>query len=187
MDFMSLMIWMMIFLPCTICGSTSTTNTTNTSMSLPASSSTIPPQTSSGKTSALVITSLMSSPTTPANSTGNTTAGNASTTSGKSWNFLAGVVGVVLATSFFILVAIKFPKWYNYLASYNHHRLQEYQPDMFDQEFTSDMSTVPQTTPSMLDEDDCMVVFEQKSVFVTDDDGFIEDKYIDVQEITEES
>ncbi|XP_069096844.1 leucine-rich repeat-containing protein 19 [Pleurodeles waltl] len=187
MDFLSLMIWVVISIPCTICGSTSTTTKQDTTTSLLASSSTIPPQTSSGKISTPVVISLTSSPTTAANNTGNSTAGNASTSPGKSWNFLAGVVGVVLATSFFILMAIKFPKWYNYLASYNHHRLQEYQPDMFDQEFTSDMSTAPQTTPSMLDEDDCMVVFEQKNIFVTDDDGFIEDKYIDAQELTEES
>ncbi|XP_069487025.1 leucine-rich repeat-containing protein 19 [Ambystoma mexicanum] len=193
MDIIYIMTWMVMFLTSIMC----TTSSQQSTLSSPTNSSTatISPNTiispssyTSGKSSGPENTlgQIPSLPT-ATNTSGNSTDGKAPSSLGKSWNFLAGVVGVVLTTSFLIIMAVKFPKWYNYLVSYNHHRLQEYQPDMFDQEFNADMSAVPQTTPSMVDEDDCMVVFEQKSTFVIDDDGFIEDKYIDAQELTEET
>ncbi|XP_067409271.1 leucine-rich repeat-containing protein 19 [Emydura macquarii macquarii] len=103
---------------------------------------------------------------------------------GKSWAFLLGVLVFVLTTSLLILIAVKFPLWYHYLISYNHHRLEEYEPDMFEEEFTTDMSTFPPISNTT--EQDSIVVFEQTHTFVVDEDGFIEDKYIYDPELTEE-
>lgn len=91
---------------------------------------------------------------------------------GKSWTFLVGVLVAVTITTLLIGIVIKFPAWYRYLVSYNHSRLDEDEPEMFDDIFTTD--TFPQTP-----EQDSVVVFEQYHTFVPDDDGFIEDKYID--------
>uniref|UniRef100_A0A8C3RV74 Leucine rich repeat containing 19 n=1 Tax=Chelydra serpentina TaxID=8475 RepID=A0A8C3RV74_CHESE len=103
---------------------------------------------------------------------------------GKTWAFLLGVLVFVLSTSLLIFIAIKFPLWYHYLVSYNHRRLEEYEPEMFDKEFTSDLSTFPSI--SNTNEQDSIVVFEQTHTFVLDEDGFIEDKYIDDPGLTEE-
>ncbi|XP_053888337.1 leucine-rich repeat-containing protein 19 isoform X4 [Malaclemys terrapin pileata] len=103
---------------------------------------------------------------------------------GKSWVFLLGVLVFVLSSSLLIFIAIKFPLWYLYLISYNHRRLKEYEPEMFDKEFTTDLSTSPSI--SNTNEQDSIVVFEQTHTFVLDEDGFIEDKYIDDPGLTEE-
>uniref|UniRef100_A0A674J698 LRRCT domain-containing protein n=1 Tax=Terrapene triunguis TaxID=2587831 RepID=A0A674J698_9SAUR len=103
---------------------------------------------------------------------------------GKTWVFLLGVLVFVLSSSLLIFIAIKFPLWYRYLISYNHRRLQEYEPEMFDKEFTTDLST--SSSISNTNEQDSIVVFEQTHTFVLDEDGFIEDKYIDDPGLTEE-
>ncbi|XP_074850150.1 leucine-rich repeat-containing protein 19 [Carettochelys insculpta] len=102
---------------------------------------------------------------------------------GKSWAFLTGVLVFALSTSLLIFIATKFPVWYYYLISYHHRHLEEYEPETFEQEFTSDLSTFPPTNTS---EQDSIVVFEQTHTFVPDEDGFIEDKYIDYSGSTEE-
>lgn len=76
-----------------------------------------------------------------------------------------------------IMTAIKGPVWYRHLISYNHRRLDEDEPEMFEENFSTDMcsfSAGPDTN-----ENDSIVVFEQFHTFVPEDDGFIEDKYID--------
>uniref|UniRef100_A0A8C8RS33 Leucine rich repeat containing 19 n=1 Tax=Pelusios castaneus TaxID=367368 RepID=A0A8C8RS33_9SAUR len=97
---------------------------------------------------------------------------------GKSWAFLLGVLLFVLTSSLLILIAIKCPMWYLYFISYNHRRLEEYEPEMSEKEFTTDMSTFP--PKSNTSEQDSTLVFEQTHTFVVDEDedGFIEDKYI---------
>ncbi|CAM4559171.1 unnamed protein product [Lepidochelys olivacea] len=102
---------------------------------------------------------------------------------GKSWAFLLGVLVFVLSTSLLIFIAIKFPRWYLYLISYNHRRLEEYEPEIFDKEFTTDLSTFPSI--SNTNEHDAIVAFEQTHTFVLEEDGFIEDKYIDDPGLTE--
>ncbi|XP_053321892.1 leucine-rich repeat-containing protein 19 [Spea bombifrons] len=96
---------------------------------------------------------------------------------GNTWRFLVGVLIVGIITSLLILFAIKFPRWYDYLLSYNHHRLKEEEPYMFEEEFNvdEDISTVDKN----MDADKTIVIFEQTHSFVEEDDGFIEDKYID--------
>ncbi|XP_038625809.1 leucine-rich repeat-containing protein 19 [Tachyglossus aculeatus] len=101
---------------------------------------------------------------------------------GKSWAFLVGVVVVVLTTSLLICIAIKCPMWYNFLLSYNHQRLKENDPDIPEEDFTAHSISLPQTQDG-----ETIVIFEQIHSFVVDDDGFIEDKYIDTHELHEES
>ncbi|KAM9263112.1 leucine-rich repeat-containing protein 19 [Morus bassanus] len=103
---------------------------------------------------------------------------------GKSWTFLAGVLGFVLSTTLLIFTAIKCPTWYRYLISYSHHRLEENDSEMFEQEFSADMSCFPAVSGT--NNEDPIVTFEKIHAFVPEEDGFIEDKYIDSY-VTEES
>ncbi|XP_012501922.1 PREDICTED: leucine-rich repeat-containing protein 19 [Propithecus coquereli] len=103
---------------------------------------------------------------------------------GKSWAFLVGVVVTALMTSLLIFTAIKCPIWYNFLLSYNHHRLEEHEVETYDNGFPGNPSSLSQI-PAINSED--TVIFEQLHSFVADDDGFIEDKYIDTHELCEEN
>uniref|UniRef100_A0A8C3JQN4 Leucine rich repeat containing 19 n=1 Tax=Calidris pygmaea TaxID=425635 RepID=A0A8C3JQN4_9CHAR len=103
---------------------------------------------------------------------------------GKSWTFLGGVLGFVLSTTLLIFTAIKCPTWYRYVMSYSHRRLEENNSEMFEQEFSADMSSSP--TVSSTDNEEPIVIFEKIHAFVPGEDGFIEDKYIDSY-VTEES
>ncbi|NXY85550.1 LRC19 protein, partial [Alcedo cyanopectus] len=102
---------------------------------------------------------------------------------GKSWTFVAGVLGFVLSTTFLILTAIKCPTWYHYLISYHHHRLEENDFNMFEQEFSDDTSSSPPASGT--NNKDTIVVFEKTHELVPMEDGFIEDKYIDPYVIEE--
>ncbi|NXK00093.1 LRC19 protein, partial [Corythaixoides concolor] len=121
---------------------------------------------------------------TPDNITGNNGTNAELPLLGKSWTFLAGVLGFVLSTTLLILAAIKCPTWCRYLISYSHRRLEENDSEMFEQEFSADMSSFP--TVSGTNDEDPIVIFEKIHAFVPGEDGFIEDKYIDSYE-TEES
>jgi hypothetical protein len=103
---------------------------------------------------------------------------------GKSWAFLVGVVVTVLMTSLLIFLAIKCPIWYNFLLSYNHHRLEEHEAETYEDSFTGNTSSSSQIPD--INSEDTTVIFEQLHSFVVDDDGFIEDKYIDTHELCEE-
>ncbi|NWH62174.1 LRC19 protein, partial [Geococcyx californianus] len=114
--------------------------------------------------------------------TPNSTTGNNGTHAelpliGKSWTFLAGVIGFVLSTTLLIFTAIKCPTWCRYLMSYSHHRLEENDSEMFEQEFSTDMSSSP--TISGTDNEEPIVIFEKIQAFAPAEDGFIEDKYIE--------
>ncbi|NXD74761.1 LRC19 protein, partial [Eolophus roseicapillus] len=102
---------------------------------------------------------------------------------GKSWTFLAGVLGFVLSITLLIFTAAKCPTWYRYLISYSHHRLEENDSEMFEQEFSADMNSFP-IVSDINNEDP--ISFEKIHTFVPGEDGFIEDKYIDSY-VTEES
>ncbi|NXC45480.1 LRC19 protein, partial [Penelope pileata] len=103
---------------------------------------------------------------------------------GKSWTFLLGVLGFVLSTTLLIFTAIKCPTWYQYLISYRHRRLEENDPEMFEQEFSADMTSFPAISDT--NNEDPIVIFEKTNAFELGEDGFIEDKYIDSY-VTEES
>ncbi|XP_006881321.1 PREDICTED: leucine-rich repeat-containing protein 19 [Elephantulus edwardii] len=119
------------------------------------------------------------------NSSGNLTGNSEHEHSGKSWAFLVGVAVTVLTTSLLILMAIKCPVWYNLLLSYHHHRLEEHEAETYDNRITGDPSSLPQIPDTNSEE--TTVIFEQLHSFVVDDDGFIEDKYIDTHELHEEN
>ncbi|XP_062456196.1 leucine-rich repeat-containing protein 19 [Rhea pennata] len=104
---------------------------------------------------------------------------------GKSWTFLVGVLGFVLSTTLLIFTAIKCPTWYRYLISYSHRRLEENDPEMFEQEFSADMNSF--STVSDTNNEHSIVIFEKIHAFVPEEDGFIEDKYIDTHGISEEN
>ncbi|XP_037654337.1 leucine-rich repeat-containing protein 19 isoform X1 [Choloepus didactylus] len=104
---------------------------------------------------------------------------------GKSWTFLVGVVITVLMTSLLIFIAIKCPIWYNFLINYNHHRLEEHEAETYEDGFAGNPSSLSQTPDTNFEE--TTVIFEQLHSFVIDDDGFIEDKYIDTHELHEEN
>ncbi|KAM5299910.1 leucine-rich repeat-containing protein 19 [Ctenodactylus gundi] len=104
---------------------------------------------------------------------------------GKTWTFLVGVIITVLLTSFLIFIAIKCPIWYNLLLSYNHYRLEEHEAETFEDGTSgnsSSLSQIPETNS-----EDTTVIFEQLHSFAVEDDGFIEDKYIDTHELREEN
>uniref|UniRef100_A0A7M4FAA2 Leucine rich repeat containing 19 n=1 Tax=Crocodylus porosus TaxID=8502 RepID=A0A7M4FAA2_CROPO len=105
---------------------------------------------------------------------------------GKSWAFLVGVLIFVLTTTVLIFTAVKCPTWYRYLISYNHRRLEEDEPDMFEEEFAADLSHFPPISNDY-NQEDSTVIFKQIHTFVPEEDGFIEDKYIDANELSEES
>ncbi|NXD16822.1 LRC19 protein, partial [Nothocercus nigrocapillus] len=104
---------------------------------------------------------------------------------GKSWTFLVGVLGFVLSTTLLIFTAIKCPTWYRYLISYSHRRLEENDSEMFEQEFSADMNSFP--IVSGTNDENSIVIFEKTHALVPEEDGFIEDKYIDTHGIPEES
>ncbi|XP_026722508.1 leucine-rich repeat-containing protein 19 [Athene cunicularia] len=121
---------------------------------------------------------------TPNNSTGNNGTHAELPLLGKSWTFLAGVLGFVLTTTLLIFTAIKCPTWYHYFISYSHRRLEENDSEMSEQELSADTSSLP--TVSCTNSEDPIVIFEKIHTFVPAEDGFIEDKYIDSY-LTEES
>ncbi|NWV60682.1 LRC19 protein, partial [Malurus elegans] len=113
---------------------------------------------------------------TPNNFTGNNGTHIALPLIGKSWTFLAGVLGFVLSTTLLIFTAVKCPAWYHYLMSYRHRRLEENYSEMFEQEFSADMNSSPVSATSS---EEPVVIFEKVHAFGDEEDGFIEDKYID--------
>ncbi|NXC11773.1 LRC19 protein, partial [Orthonyx spaldingii] len=114
---------------------------------------------------------------TPNNITGNNGTRPELPLVGKSWTFLAGVLGFVLGTTLLIFTAVKCPVWYHYLISYRHRRLEENDSEMFDQEFSDDMTSSPSSLGKSNEEP--IVIFEKVHACVDEEDGYIEDKYID--------
>ncbi|NXM85877.1 LRC19 protein, partial [Oenanthe oenanthe] len=122
--------------------------------------------------------SALTTALTPNNITGNNGTRAELPLVGKSWTFLAGVLGFVLSTTLLIFTAVKCPAWYHYLISYRHRRLKENDSEMFEQEFSADMSPSPSVSGTSSEEP--IVIFEKVHACGDEEDGFIEDKYIDV-------
>ncbi|NXK62932.1 LRC19 protein, partial [Sylvietta virens] len=115
---------------------------------------------------------------TPNNITGNNGSRAELPLVGKSWTFLAGVLGFVLGTTLLIFTAVKCPAWYHYLISYRHRRLEENDSEMFQQEFSADISPSSSVLGTSIEEP--IVIFEKGHAWGDEEDGFIEDKYIDI-------
>ncbi|XP_072445114.1 leucine-rich repeat-containing protein 19-like [Chiloscyllium punctatum] len=112
------------------------------------------------------------------NNTMNQTNGSDQSKFGKSWKLVVGVMATSIGISSILILFAKFIKWYNCFFAYHHHRLQE-EPDFY-LENTSTETTynVPQTSKEAKSNEQQT---EAKSIphNVSDDDGYIEDGYID--------
>ncbi|NXY36974.1 LRC19 protein, partial [Pomatorhinus ruficollis] len=129
-------------------------------------------------TPAVNLRSSDSTALTPNNITGNNGTRAELPLVAKSWTFLAGVLGFVLGTTLLIFTAVKCPAWYHYLISYRHRRLEENDSEMLEQEFSADMSPSPSVSGTSSEEP--TAIFKKVHAFGDEEDGFIEDKYIDI-------
>lgn len=64
------------------------------------------------------------------------------------------------------------------MISYRHRRLEENDSEMFEQEFSADTS--PSPSGSGTSNEEPTVIFEKVHACGDEEDGFIEDKYIDI-------
>ncbi|XP_053739716.1 uncharacterized protein LOC128769767 [Synchiropus splendidus] len=90
------------------------------------------------------------------------------------WSYLAGGLGVALSVSLVIVVAVKFRLFHRFLASYRHSLLQE-------MDGVSQYGPDEQTFPSSISGRLGAVTRGVEGV-EEDDDGFIEDNYIQTSE-----
>ncbi|XP_048042605.1 LOW QUALITY PROTEIN: leucine-rich repeat-containing protein 19-like [Megalobrama amblycephala] len=106
----------------------------------------------------------------------------------NSWKFLLGVVALTLSTSMLIVCAVKSPSWYKLLFNYRHQRLREdVEPSVFNTGRFSNFSLdTQQTETSAQDLDEGMDHGLSVEPF-EDDDGFIEDGYIEPGNYNEHS
>ncbi|XP_026169880.1 leucine-rich repeat-containing protein 19-like [Mastacembelus armatus] len=90
------------------------------------------------------------------------------------WSYLAAALGTVLAISLLIMMAVKFQLFHRFLASYRHSLLQETDGiSQYGQEEVSFPNSVSRRVG---------VVGRTESGLDDDDDGFIEDNYIQPSE-----
>uniref|UniRef100_H3AX16 Leucine rich repeat containing 19 n=1 Tax=Latimeria chalumnae TaxID=7897 RepID=H3AX16_LATCH len=90
----------------------------------------------------------------------------------KSWHFLMGVVLVTLTITLLIIFRMKCPVWYKSFFSYQHQRLKE---DKLENEFnTNELNIDLHSFFSIGEEEEESAVQHEQ-----DDNGYIEDKYID--------
>lgn len=94
---------------------------------------------------------------------------------GLNWSYLAGGLGVALSLSLIIIMAVKFRLFHRFLASYRHSLLQEM--DGVSQYGQYDEQTLPSSVSGRLG-----TITRGMERVEDDDDGFIEDNYIQASE-----
>lgn len=99
---------------------------------------------------------------------------------GNTWKFLVGVVVIALSTSVLIVCAVKSPSWYKLLFNYRHQRLREEEgPNVWATGRFSNFSLETEQTETSAHELEEGLDCEMQEDEMEDEDGFIEDRYIE--------
>ncbi|XP_038659958.1 leucine-rich repeat-containing protein 19-like isoform X2 [Scyliorhinus canicula] len=121
---------------------------------------------------------LQSPTVTVQNTTGNQTDGSDQSKFGKSWKLVVAVMATSIGISSILVLFAKCIKWYHCLFAYHHHRLRE-EPEFFMENASATTEdSVPQALQKTKNSDQQTEV-RTTSQLSEDDDGYIEDGYID--------